>query len=61
MTEIFTIQSDYQPAGDQVKQGDEVGMIKFGSRVDVFLPLDAQIAVQKGDKVVSKKTVLAYF
>lgn len=51
----------YPEVGDQVKQGDEVGMIKFGSRVDVFLPLDAQIAVQKGDKVVSKKTVLAYF
>ncbi|MCQ2284903.1 MAG: phosphatidylserine decarboxylase family protein [Bacteroidales bacterium] len=51
----------YPEVGDEVKQGDEVGMIKFGSRVDVFLPLDAQIAVQKGDKVVSKKTVLAYF
>lgn len=51
----------YPEVGDQVKQGDEVGMIKFGSRVDVFVPLDAQIAVQKGDKVVSKKTILAYF
>lgn len=51
----------YPEVGDEVKQGDEVGMIKFGSRVDVFLPLDAQISVQKGDKVVSKKTVLAYF
>lgn len=51
----------YPEVGDTVKQGDEVGMIKFGSRVDVFLPLDAQIAVRKGDKVVSKKTVLAYF
>ena len=51
----------YPEVGDVVKQGDEVGMIKFGSRVDVFLPLDAQVAVSKGDKVVSKKTVLAYF
>ena len=51
----------YPEVGDVVKQGNEVGMIKFGSRVDVFLPLDAQVAVSKGDKVVSKKTVLAYF
>lgn len=51
----------YPEVGDEVLQGEEVGMIKFGSRVDVFLPLDAQVAVCKGDKVVSKKTVLAYF
>jgi phosphatidylserine decarboxylase len=51
----------YPEVGDIVEQGEEVGMIKFGSRVDVFLPLDAQVAVSKGDKVVSKKTVLAYF
>ncbi len=51
----------YPEVGDAVCQGDEVGMIKFGSRVDVFLPMDAQVVVSKGDKVVSKKTVLAYF
>lgn len=51
----------YPEVGDAVNQGEEVGMIKFGSRVDVFLPLGAQVAVKKGDKVVSKKTVLAYF
>ena len=51
----------YPEVGDTVAQGDEVGMIKFGSRVDVFLPLDTQVVVKKGDKVVSKKTVLAYF
>ena len=51
----------YPEVGDQVEQGEEVGMIKFGSRVDVFLPKTATIAVSKGDKVVSKKTVLAYF
>lgn len=51
----------YPQKGDQVIQGEEVGMIKFGSRVDVFLPLDVQTVVRVGDKVVSKKTVLAYF
>ena len=51
----------YPEIGDHVEQGEEVGMIKFGSRVDVFLPKDVTVAVSKGDKVVSKKTVLAYF
>jgi phosphatidylserine decarboxylase len=51
----------YPEVGDHVEQGEEVGMIKFGSRVDVFLPKNAYVAVNKGDKVVSKKTVLAYF
>lgn len=51
----------YPEVGDFVEQGEEVGMIKFGSRVDVFLPKNASIAVSKGEKVVSKKTVLAYF
>ena len=51
----------YAHPGMEVKQGEEMGMIKFGSRVDVFLPLDAQLAVQVGDKVRSKKSVLAYF
>jgi len=51
----------YPEVGDHVNQGEEVGMIKFGSRVDVFLPKNAFVAVSKGDKVVSKKTVLAYF
>lgn len=51
----------YPEVGDHVQQGEEVGMIKFGSRVDVFLPKDVSVAVRKGDKVVSKKTVLAYF
>ena len=51
----------YPEVGDHVEQGEEVGMIKFGSRVDVFLPKTVTVAVSKGDKVVSKKTVLAYF
>lgn len=51
----------YPEVGDHVDQGEEVGMIKFGSRVDIFLPKNVYVAVSKGDKVVSKKTVLAYF
>ena len=45
--------------GDQAIVGEELGMIRFGSRVDVFLPLDAEVKVKIGDKTVGKETVLA--
>ncbi|MBP3762697.1 MAG: phosphatidylserine decarboxylase family protein [Bacteroidales bacterium] len=41
----------YAREGDQVKQNQEMGFIKFGSRVDLFLPLDAHILVSLQDKV----------
>lgn len=44
-----------------VTQGDEFGFIKFGSRVDVFLPLGTKINVAIGDKTVGGKTVIARF
>lgn len=40
-------------------QGDEFGFIKFGSRVDIFLPLDAEIQVKLDDKAVGNRTVIA--
>ncbi len=46
-------------AGDEAMVGEELGMIRFGSRVDVFLPLDAEVKVKIGDRMVSKETVLA--
>ena len=49
----------YLQVGQQVEQGGEMGFIKFGSRVDVFLPLDAQLEVRIGDKVKGNKTVIA--
>lgn len=51
----------YVKENDAVKQGDEFGFIKFGSRVDVFIPLDSKVEVQIGDKVVGGKTILARF
>jgi phosphatidylserine decarboxylase len=45
--------------GDHCARGERVGMIRFGSRVDVFLPGDAEIAVAPGDKVKAGLTVLA--
>lgn len=46
-------------AGDEAMVGEELGMIRFGSRVDVFLPLDAEVKVKIGNRMVSKETVLA--
>lgn len=51
----------YVKEGDQVKQGAEFGFIKFGSRVDVFLPLGTQVNVQLGEVVKGGKTVIAEF
>lgn len=51
----------YAKEGERVEQGAEMGMIRFGSRVDVFLPLNAQVIVNVGDKVRAKKSLLAYF
>lgn len=44
--------------GKSVKQGHELGFIKFGSRVDVLLPLNAKIKVQLGQNVRAGKTVI---
>lgn len=51
----------YSRVGQQVKQGDEIGMIRFGSRVDFFLPANAKPAVKIGQRVRAKKSVVAYF
>ncbi|RYF50727.1 MAG: phosphatidylserine decarboxylase family protein, partial [Cytophagaceae bacterium] len=49
----------YVKEGQPVKQGEEFGFIKFGSRVDVFLPLDAEIKVNIGDVMKGGVTVIA--
>ena len=49
----------YISENDQVDQGAEFGFIKFGSRVDVFLPLDAEVKVQVDQKAKGGRTVLA--
>ena len=49
----------YVKEGDKVGQGKEFGFIKFGSRVDIFLPLDAKILVNLDDKPVGGETVIA--
>ena len=49
----------YVKEGDTVEQSTEMGFIKFGSRVDIYLPLDAGIKVNLQDKTVGSITVLA--
>ncbi|MGV3761675.1 phosphatidylserine decarboxylase family protein [Parapedobacter sp.] len=51
----------YVEEGAAVTQGEEFGFIKFGSRVDVFLPLGAKVDVKIGDKVSGGLTILGRF
>ncbi len=50
---------NYLQPGQQVKQSEEMGFIKFGSRVDLLLPLDAKVQVKIGDKPQGGVTVIA--
>ena len=50
---------NYAVEGEEVVQGTDAGFIKFGSRVDVFLPLDAKVKVNLGDKVKGGVQVIA--
>jgi phosphatidylserine decarboxylase len=47
--------------GELLERGQRVGLMKFGSRMDVFLPTDAELAVAVGDHVVGGETILAVF
>ncbi len=48
-------------AGDVVPRSERIGLIRFGSRVDLYLPLHVQIVIQEGDRVVGGQTVVATF
>ena len=45
--------------GDQVERGERIGLMKFGSRMDVFLPTDMEILVSVGQRVVGGESILA--
>ena len=51
----------YAKSKDEVTQGQEFGIIRFGSRVDFFLPLDTTILVKLGDKVKAQQSVIGTF
>lgn len=50
---------NYAEEGENVQQGDDAGFIKFGSRVDLLLPLDCAITVKLNQKVIGAKTCVA--
>lgn len=50
---------NYAKEGMQVVQGTDAGFIKFGSRVDIFLPLGTEVNVKLNDKAVGGKTIIA--
>jgi phosphatidylserine decarboxylase len=45
--------------GQQIRQGERIGLMKFGSRMDVFLPPDTTLEVRVGQSVVAGETILA--
>jgi len=51
---------NYAEEGQKVLQGSDSGFIKFGSRVDVFLPLNTNISVKLNDKVIGGKSIIAH-
>ena len=49
----------WSQVGDQLAKGERFGMIRFGSRTEVWLPLDAEVTVKIGDKVTGGSSVIA--
>ena len=50
---------NYAEEGMRVVQGKDAGFIKFGSRVDIYLPLGTEVNVKLGDKAIGNKTVIS--
>ena len=50
---------NYAKAGDKAEQGVRMGIIRFGSRVDVFIPTDSAVKIEVGKRTVAGTTVLA--
>jgi len=48
----------YAKPGDQIKRGERYGLIRFGSRVDIFLPKDAELKVKVGDRVKGSRDTI---
>jgi len=48
----------YAKPGDQIRPGERYGLIRFGSRVDIFLPRDAELKVKIGDRVKGARDII---
>jgi phosphatidylserine decarboxylase len=51
----------YSQVNNSVVQGEPLGFIKFGSRVDLFLPLDVKLDIELNQKVIANKTIIAHW
>ena len=51
----------YKETGGELTRGERYGFIKFGSRVDLYLPLNTSIKVQLGQKVKNGESIIAEF
>jgi phosphatidylserine decarboxylase len=51
----------YIKPGDEVVKGERISLVQFGSRADIYLPLNATIKVKLGDHVTGGETILAAF
>jgi phosphatidylserine decarboxylase len=49
----------WSKVGDRVAKGERFGMIRFGSRTEVYVPLDSEITVRRGDRVKGGETIVA--
>jgi phosphatidylserine decarboxylase len=49
----------WKKIGDQLERGERIGIVRFGSRMDVWLPMEAQIVVKIGDHVAGGSSILA--
>jgi phosphatidylserine decarboxylase len=49
----------WKSPGEQVARGERVGLIRFGSRVDVWLPMDAEVVVKRGENIAGGASVIA--
>ena len=48
----------YSKPGDELKTGERYGLIRFGSRVDIFLPMDAELKVKVGDRIKGARDII---
>ncbi len=52
---------NYRETGDKIEQGQEYGFIRFGSRVDLFMPVDTKVKVEQHSNTIGGKTIVATF
>ena len=46
--------------GDHVETGQRFGLIRFGSRLEIYLPIESKITVKKGEKIKAGQTIIGY-